>query len=134
MNTRKALTQAVETILPPCETVLPDNYIIRQGDQKDDMFFVETGRFRLVRTVGENEVDIAEVGAGNMVGELSLFSGWEQLISVKAVTHSVIYRINAKDFLDNHLQAPTWYFSILKQMANRIFNTSQLFDAVCSGN
>ena len=53
------------------------------------------------------------------------------MASVKALTRSTFYRIEAKEFRDNHFNIPQWFLTILKQLVNRICSAGERFDEVC---
>ena len=60
--------------------------LIRQGDASDDLFLVLSGRF----TVLSGDVPVAEIGAGEPIGELAFFSGGLRTATVIAARDSCI--------------------------------------------
>jgi CRP-like cAMP-binding protein len=131
IKTNKAFQNALEVMLPPIETIEEGAYLINQGDKDNTMFVVKSGRFKITRRVNGKEVEFAEVGAGNVVGELGLISGRTRMASAKAVTKSTVYRIHADEFHNNHFNIPQWFLTILKQLVNRTIDAVSRLDEVC---
>ena len=126
----KSFQKAIEVIHPPSEEIAEGEYLIRQGDDDDCMFIIKKGHFKVLRTVQGKEIEFAEVGNGNVVGELGLIAGRKRMASVKAVTACSVYRIQAKAFHQNHFNIPKWFLTILKQLVERICNAGIRFDEV----
>jgi CRP-like cAMP-binding protein len=64
----------------------PGELLWRQGDPGGGLHVVESGRLAVAaRAPGEREMAIAEVGPGDVLGELPLLAGGERSASVRAV-------------------------------------------------
>jgi CRP-like cAMP-binding protein len=64
----------------------PGELLWRQGDPSGGLHLVESGRLAVTaRAPGEREMAIAEVGPGDVLGELPLLAGGERTASVRAI-------------------------------------------------
>jgi SulP family sulfate permease len=68
--------------------------LIRQGDSSDDLYFLESGRLtaQLIGPDGE-PVRIQTMGAGTVVGEVSMYGGTARTASVVSEAPSKLYRL-----------------------------------------
>jgi NTE family protein/lysophospholipid hydrolase len=73
--------------------------VMREGEPGDDMFVVVSGRLRVV-TTGPNgaEVPLAELGAGETVGEMAFISGEPRSATVYAIRDSELARLSGARF------------------------------------
>ena len=72
--------------------VLPDQYIVRQGDKGETAFLVVSGG--LVAEVDKKKV--GKIEAGEIFGELSLILNEERKASIKAIVPSEVVEIKRK--------------------------------------
>jgi CRP-like cAMP-binding protein len=70
--------------------------IVRQGDPGESMFVVCDGRVRV--TVGETGAEVATIGAGGYMGEMSLLTGDPRSATVSAIGDCQLLEITADDF------------------------------------
>jgi voltage-gated potassium channel len=73
---------------------LPDDYIIRQGEYGDCMYFLSSGDVEVL--VGGQKV--AQLGAGSPFGEAALLQGEKRNASVRAISYCDVYRLSKADF------------------------------------
>ena len=65
---------------------LPGDYIVREGDVGDCMYFIKHGRVAIVK--GEDAV--AEIGQGSFFGEISLLTSEKRSASVRALRSNYV--------------------------------------------
>lgn len=68
--------------------------VVRQGDSGSCMFYIAEGKCRVVAKRGGDLVELAQLGPGEIVGELALFDHHERSADVQAVTDSVLLKVN----------------------------------------
>ena len=68
--------------------------IVRQGDEGNCMYFVGEGKCRVVSRRGGDLVELAQLGPGDVFGELSLFDHRPRSADVQAMTDCVLLKIN----------------------------------------
>lgn len=76
----------------------PGQTIFREGDASDAAYAIEQGRVEIV-TAGENgEVLVAELGPGDVLGELALLDGAPRSATARAKTRVTLFRIDQREF------------------------------------
>ena len=90
--------------------------LFRLGDDADSMYYIESGRYRLV------EAGI-ELGAGELVGELGLLSpGNIRTQTLQCVEAGELLRITYLDFKQLYYQNPKFGFYFLRLVSERLFH------------
>jgi thioredoxin reductase (NADPH) len=100
---RPVLTPALMTRLHAygsAETVAPDDLVYELGDDSYDLILIESGRVDLLcdSPTGQPPYLIAEMGPGDFLGEISLFTGERMFITACARETTSIYRIGVEAF------------------------------------
>jgi CRP-like cAMP-binding protein len=72
--------------------------IIREGDDGDYYYVVESGRFQVERLVGGARVVLAELKSGEAFGEEALVSDAKRNATVTALSEGELLRVGRKDF------------------------------------
>jgi hypothetical protein len=73
---------------------LPDDYIIRQGEFGDCMYFLSSGDVEVV----VNGQRVAQLGAGSPFGETALIQGEKRNASIRTLTYCDVYKLQKEDF------------------------------------
>jgi thioredoxin reductase (NADPH) len=102
-KTRPLLTPALMARLRAygsAETVAAGDLIYQLGDDSYDLILIESGRVDLLcdPSTGQSPLVIAEMGPGDFLGEISLFTGERMFITACAREAAAIYRIGAEAF------------------------------------
>ena len=82
------------------ETIAAGDLLYQPGDDRYDLIVIESGRVDLLRDSISDQapVRIAEMGPGDFLGELSLFTGERMFIAACAREPGTIYRIGPQSF------------------------------------
>ena len=72
--------------------------VIREGDEGDFYYVVESGRFQVERLVGGAKVILAELKSGDAFGEEALVSEAKRNASVTALSDGELLRVRRADF------------------------------------
>lgn len=72
--------------------------VIREGDEGDYYYVIESGRFQVARLVGGADVVLAELRAGDAFGEEALVSEAKRNATVAALTDGQLLRLNCTHF------------------------------------
>ena len=102
-DSRPALSQALMVRLctyGSLETVAAGDLLYQPGDDRYDLIVIESGRVDLLCDAisGAAPLRIAEMGPGDFLGELSLYTGERMFITARAREPGTIYRIGAQAF------------------------------------
>jgi voltage-gated potassium channel len=88
------IRETVQKLRP--RVFLPKEYVIRQGEYGDSMYFITSGSLAIL--VDEHEV--AVLGGGSVVGETALVKEERRNASVRATTYGTGYQLAKHDFTE----------------------------------
>ncbi len=91
--------------------------LVRQGDAADALYFVESGRFRVV--VNQTRI-VAHIESGEAVGELAFFAGGKRTADVVAMRDSSVLEVSRRAFDDIARAHPELYAAMLKLVSERL--------------
>jgi len=86
------IREAVQRLRP--RVFLPREYIVRQGEYGDSMYFLTLGDLEVL--VDEHQV--AQLGPGSVFGEAALVTEDRRNASIKAITYGTGYQLSKHDF------------------------------------
>jgi rhodanese-related sulfurtransferase len=90
-----ALLQRIEAI-----GVWTGDVIIREGDDGDFYYLIDSGRAQVTRRVGGADMVLAELKAGDAFGEEALISDAKRNATVTMKSNGVLLRLGRQDFLE----------------------------------
>ncbi len=101
--------------------------IIREGAQGDEVYFIESGRVQVVRGEGPGALLLAELGAGDVVGEMALLTGRPRSATVSAISDIDLWAMSQTDF-DELLSAyPNLALALSRLLSERLLATDAHF-------
>lgn len=74
--------------------------VLREGDEGDSYYLIESGRCEVSRRIGGVDVTIAELKAGDAFGEEALVAGERRNATVTMRTDGVLLRLGKQDFIE----------------------------------
>jgi voltage-gated potassium channel len=100
---------------------LPDDYIIRQGEVGDCMYFLSSGEVEVV----VNDTRVATLGAGSPFGETALIQNEKRSASIRTLTYCDLYRLSREDFDDLRSKYPEFDAQVKKVVEERVRDTRE---------
>jgi hypothetical protein len=94
------IREAVQRLRP--RVFLPREYIVRQGEYGDSMYFLTLGELEVL----VDEEPVARLGAGSVFGEAALVTEDRRNASVKALSYGTGYQLSKHDFNELRTQYP----------------------------
>jgi NTE family protein len=73
-------------------------YLFRQGDKKNDLYIVLSGRLRAINQDKSNTVVLGDIAEGEPVGEIALFTDEPRMAGVVAIRKSVVLEISKDQY------------------------------------
>src|SRR5262249_49685145 len=115
--------------------VAAGEYISRQGDEPDHVFFVESGQLTAqLEKPGREPVRLETMQGGHMVGELGFFLGTRRTASVVSDRPSVIYFLTYEDWeqMTKHYPevAQTYNSLAIRLLGLRVAHLTRVVDAL----
>lgn len=102
-----------------------DHYLFREGDAPDAMYVIKSGKFGVVKTKGNSEIVLAELGPGAMVGEMAFFDNKPRSASVKAIKDSDVIMLPYKALHAQFSQMPEWAKAIMRTVNDHLRNANK---------
>ncbi len=95
--------------------------VIKKGETGKNIFVILSG---MVEVVGENEVNIAFLGKGEILGEMSLLSGDSAGATIKAVEPTKVIYLNSRNFRKLLRRFPSLYAYFTNLLTKRVEKTN----------
>ncbi|MBD3421045.1 MAG: cyclic nucleotide-binding domain-containing protein [Chitinivibrionales bacterium] len=116
------------------ELTFRDNQrIVKENDLGDSMYLIKSGTVRISKMIDEkNAIDLAELGAGDCFGDMSVFDAEVRSASVYAQNECVLLRINGTDLIDVILECPHIAIELLKIFIQRLRKANKAIQELSS--
>jgi CRP-like cAMP-binding protein len=98
--------------------------LFRVGDKPTGMFIIRRGQILVFLDKGGQEIPLATIGAGGMIGEMSLFDKKPRSASARAVDEVEITQISNEEFAKILQQIPKWFVSLMTTLSTRLRDTN----------
>lgn len=105
--------------------------IMRQGDPSDTLHVITRGRVRVERDqAGETPLVLAELGAGDVVGEMGLLDNSPRSATVTALEDTETLEIHASVLALVIMEFPLVAAALLRTLSRRLRSADELADAL----
>jgi len=105
------------------------NAVIRQGETANHVFVVLSGLVRVVQSTFESPLVgqvLAEIGYGEVFGELAMLTDQPRTATVVAVEHTRCLALDPDDFMQVLQRSPDLAMGLLRALAWRLTNADRL--------
>jgi hypothetical protein len=119
-NASEIFIREIVRLLDPM-VFLPDDYIIRQGEFGDCMYFLSIGDVEVL----VNGVRVASLGQGSPFGETALIQGEKRMASVRALSYCDVYKLSKDDFDALRGRYPDFDAQVKKVVEARLKDTEE---------
>jgi hypothetical protein len=96
-----------------------------QGEPGDAMYLIEAGQVQVVRQEGTRHIILAELGPGEVVGEMALLTGDVRSATVRALSNLDVLWLSADDFDAVLNTYPSLALDLSRLLSERLRNTTQ---------
>ena len=115
-------------------TYQPDQVLCRQGDMGDAAYIIIEGEAAVRIATGSGDIEVARLGAGDVVGEIAILCDVPRTATVSAVDRVTTLKITKELFFRLINEFPQIAIEIMRELAARLERTNaQLRDAVSRG-
>lgn len=102
-------------------TCEPNQIIVDRDDESTEVFFITKGQVKVMDLLGKDqEIALAELGAGTSFGELSAIDSSKRSARVTALETTTLAALPSKDFRDLLMNCPGISIMLLKRFAGLI--------------
>ena len=98
--------------------------LFHEGEQSDGMYVVRKGEILVYLEKGGNEIPLATVGSGAMIGEMALFDKKPRSASARSLEKCEVTVISNADFAKIMKQIPKWFVSLMSALSSRLRETN----------
>jgi SulP family sulfate permease len=116
------------------KTIPSDDFLVREGDRTNDLFFLKSGEFEVIKDINHQEIRLAKLKAGAMVGELAFYNHGERSASIRANCISEVYVLTEDSFkaMRNHTSdlASQLDFYVIRKISQSLLKTNKLIDSI----
>ncbi|MBM4053425.1 MAG: cyclic nucleotide-binding domain-containing protein [Planctomycetes bacterium] len=100
-----------------------DDIIFNEHDEGNEMYFIDSGRVKIIKKFGDNEGILTILDAGDFFGEMSLITGNKRTASAIALTDCKLRVMDKKTFEENLSNDTQFAKKLLETLALRIEET-----------
>ena len=100
--------------------IIKGAYLFEEGQPADCMYIVKSGELEVIISGENKEMIITTLTAGQLVGEMSLFSKRSRSASIRALTDTELVKLPYKKLQDDLRHMPEWVQITLKNLAEKI--------------
>ncbi len=108
-------------------TYKPGEHLLTEGDRADAVFVVMEGEARILRHGAGEDIELATVKSGSVVGDMGVVLDRPYSGTIVAATPVVALRIDKRTFLDLLAQIPQFSLAVIRELAGRLLATSDSY-------
>ena len=94
-----------------------------EGEKSTEMFIIRSGLVRILKQEGENTVELAQLGPGSVLGELSLLDHQPRGATAQVLEDTTVTIIDEELFTRTLNNIPNWLENIIKLVVKRLRDT-----------
>src|SRR5690242_10564889 len=96
------------------------HYLFRENDPSDAMFVIKGGKIAITKSKGASEIILAELGPGQMLGEMAFFDNRPRSASAKAMQESEVIALPFKSLYAQFKTFPEWLKAMVKTVNSNL--------------
>lgn len=105
-------------------TLKKGEILFREGDPSDAMYVIKTGKIAITKTKGSSEIKLAELGPGDMLGEMAFFDSKPRSAGAKAMADATIIELPFKALNAQFKTFPEWLKAIVRTVNSHLRNAN----------
>lgn len=94
--------------------------LFREGDPSDAMYVIKKGRLSVTKSKGSGEIELAELGPGEMLGEMAFFDNKPRSAGVKAKQDATIIVLPFSALYAQFKTFPEWLKAMVKNINGKL--------------
>jgi CRP-like cAMP-binding protein len=107
------------------KTLKENEIVFKLGDPADCMYIVRKGKLKVYFTKGADEVQLASLTDGAIVGEMAFFDAKPRSASVRALAPTEVTVVTKADFEKLLSQVPKWMVAMMQSLVGRLRQTNE---------
>ncbi len=110
------------------KTYKPGEVVFEEGSKGRELFIVQEGKVGVYKTGTDENVELARIEKGAVIGEMSLLDNLPRSATVKAIETTKLMVINELTFQTALKSVPVWVTSIIKIVVSRLRDANRRVD------
>lgn len=106
---------------------MPGEMIFSEGDPSGGLYFIQTGRVEVFKSRENTEVVLASLGAGEILGTLTVFNGEPRMASARAAAKVEVQYMSSNSLSKGMKNIPVWAVAIIKDTIARLKFVDELY-------
>lgn len=98
--------------------------LFREGEMSNAMYLIRTGVIRIFKKKGDSQIEIDNLRAGQIVGEMAFLDGNSRSASAEALMDAELVEISNEVYQTTMSQVPEWLKVLLKAIVARLRSTT----------
>ncbi len=98
--------------------------VIREGDYSHEAYLIQSGEVSVYVTKGDEQVELARLDAGQIVGEMAFIFDGPRTASVKATTDTNLIVISRQQFQEKLKESDPTVRAIVQMLSKRIVDSN----------
>lgn len=94
-----------------------------EGESSYEMFIIRSGKIRILKQEGECSIELAVLGPGSVIGELSLLDHQPRSATAQVVEDTVVTVIDEELFARTMEKVPSWLSNMVQLIVKRLRDT-----------
>ena len=101
--------------------------ILKEGEPGDEMYFIESGQVQVVRGHGTTATVLAELGVGDLFGEMAMLTGNPRSATVVALTDVDLWLMSRVSFDEVAITYPSLVLALSRLLSERLSSADERF-------
>ncbi len=101
-----------------------NDILFRENDPSESMYVIKSGKIAITKSKGSSEITLAELGPGDMLGEMAFFDNKPRSAGAKAVQDSVLIELPFKSLNAQFKTFPEWLKAIVRTVNTHLRNAN----------
>ena len=98
--------------------------LFREGDTSDAMYVIKSGKIAITKAKGSSEINLAELGPGDMLGEMAFFDNKPRSAGARAISDAQIIELPFKALNAQFKTFPEWLKAIMRTVNTHLRNAN----------
>jgi CRP-like cAMP-binding protein len=114
-----------EVVLSGPKNLKKGDILFRENDASEVMYVIKSGRIAITKAKGGSEIVLAELGPGDMLGEMAFFDNKPRSAGARAVADTVVIELPFKALNAQFKTFPEWLKAIVRTVNTHLRNANQ---------
>ena len=99
--------------------------LFHEGDPSEVMYVIKSGKIAITKAKGSSEIVLAELTAGDMLGEMAFFDNRPRSAGARAMIDTTVIELPFKSLNAQFKTFPEWLKAVVRTVNNHLRNANQ---------